>query len=82
MHESVDSTMFIHVSDFSKTQQMCDKAVEKDSKMLKCVPDYFKTQEMCEKTVKNVLFAIITTKCDLIVLQQVNEISLTVNKFY
>ena len=44
MHESVDSTMIMHVSDYSKTQKMCDKAAEKDSKMFKFVPDCFKTQ--------------------------------------
>ena len=43
--------MFLNVSDYSKAQKMCDKAVKKDSKMLKCVPDYFKTQEMCKKAV-------------------------------
>ena len=52
MHESVDSTIFKHVSDCYKTKIMCDEAVEKDSKMLKFVPYYFKTQEMCEKAVK------------------------------
>ena len=35
MRESVDSTMFMHASDCSKTQKMCDKAIEKDSKMFK-----------------------------------------------
>ena len=35
--QSVDSTMLINVSDYSKTQKMCDKAVEKDLKMLKIV---------------------------------------------
>ena len=42
--ESVDIIIFMYVSDCSKTQNMCDKAVEKDSKMLKFVPDYLKTQ--------------------------------------
>ena len=41
MCESVDITMFIHVSDCSKTQKMY-KVVEKYSKMLKFVSDYFK----------------------------------------
>ena len=50
---SIDSKMFIHVFACSKTQKMCDTAIQKDSEMLKFVPDYFKTQEMCEKTVKN-----------------------------
>lgn len=59
MRGSVDSKMFMHISDCSSTEIMCDIAVEKDSKMLKFVPDYFETQEMCEKTVKNSLFTII-----------------------
>ena len=49
MCESIGSTIFMHVSDCSKTQKMCDGAVDKDSKMLKCVPDCFKTHEMCKK---------------------------------
>ena len=53
MCQTVDSTMFMHVSDHSKNQKTCDKAVKKGSKMLKFVPDYFKAQEMCEKAVKN-----------------------------
>ena len=35
MCESVDGTIFMHDSDCSKTQKLCDKAVEKDSKMSK-----------------------------------------------
>ena len=30
MSKSANSTMFMHVSDCSKTRKMCDKAVEKD----------------------------------------------------
>ena len=43
--ESIDGTFLMHVSGCSNnTQEMCDKAVEKNSKMLKFVLDYFKTQ--------------------------------------
>ena len=31
--ESVDSTMLFHVCDYSETQKMSDRAVEKDSTM-------------------------------------------------
>ena len=34
MCESADCTMLMNVSDYSKTQKMCDKAVGKDLKML------------------------------------------------
>ena len=48
LYESVDSTMFMHVSDCFKTQKMCDKAVDVNiSKMLTFVSDYFKTQDIC-----------------------------------
>ena len=33
MRESIINTTFMHVSDCFKTQKMCDKAVEKDSKI-------------------------------------------------
>ena len=33
-----------------ETQEMCDKAVDKDPNSFKYVPDQFKTQEMCNKT--------------------------------
>ena len=39
MCKNVDSTMFMHVSDCSKTQKICDKAVAEDSKLLKFVSD-------------------------------------------
>ena len=55
----VNGTIFMHASDCSKTQKMCDKAVEKDSKKLKFVPDYFKAQEISQKAVKKLLLAII-----------------------
>ena len=42
MSETVASTMFIHVSDCSKTQKKC-KAVEKDSKILNFSPKNFTT---------------------------------------
>ena len=41
MCQSVDSKMLINVSDYSKTQKMCGKAVEKYLKMLKIVSYYF-----------------------------------------
>ena len=34
MCESVDCTMLMNVSDYSKFTKMCDKAVEKDLKVL------------------------------------------------
>ena len=50
MCQSVDSKMLINVSDYSKTQKMCGKAVEKYLKMLKIVSYYFqKTQNICKK---------------------------------
>lgn len=54
MHAVLDSRMFMHVSDYSKTQKMCHKAVEKDSfyttlKLKKCL----------KKTVQKWLLAII-----------------------
>ena len=48
----VESAMFMQVSDCSKTEINCGKAVKKDLKMLKFVPDYFKTQEMRKKLLK------------------------------
>ena len=58
MCESVNSTMFMYVFDYSMSQKMGDEAVEKDSKILKFLRDYFKTQEICEKAVKKLFFAI------------------------
>ena len=40
------------ISDNFKTQEMCDKAVEKDPWSLAEGPDNFKTQEMCNKAVE------------------------------
>ena len=56
MCESIDRTMFIHASDCSKTQKMCDNVTEQNTKMLKFVPVYFKTLKMCEKAVKKCCF--------------------------
>lgn len=39
MCESVDNTMFMHVSICSKTHKMYDKTIEKISKKLKFVSD-------------------------------------------
>ena len=38
--------MFLNIPDHSKTQEMCDKAVNKDPEMFKNVPDHFKTQKV------------------------------------
>ena len=43
MCESV--TIFMHVSDCSKTQEMCYEAVEKYLKMLKFVPNCLKLKK-------------------------------------
>ena len=57
--ENVDNTMFMHISDYFKTQKMCDKVVEKDS-LFVVVAGYFKTQEMCDKVVeKDSLFVVV-----------------------
>ena len=40
------------VLDHLKTQEMCERAVEKAPYTLKCVPDYLKTQGMCIKAVE------------------------------
>ena len=39
------------VPDYFKTQEMCDKEVEKGPWSSVEVPDHFKTQEMCNKAV-------------------------------
>ena len=39
--------MLLFVPDHFKTQEMCNKAMEKDPWLLGDVPDCFKTQEMC-----------------------------------
>ena len=46
--------MTSRVLDSSKTKEMCDKEVEKDSWSLAEVPDHFKTQEMCNKAVQKI----------------------------
>ena len=49
-------TTQIHVPDHFKTQEMCEKSVEKDPWWLFNVPNRFKTDRMCEKAVqKNLL---------------------------
>ena len=45
-----------HIPDRFKTQEMCNKAVEKDPWQLKDVPNHFKTEEMCNKAVRHYLF--------------------------
>ena len=42
---------FWFMPDHLKTQEMCDKAVDKDPNLFKYVPDQSKTQEMCNKAV-------------------------------
>ena len=49
--------MFINVCDFCKTQEMCNKVVEKDPMILKFVPYTFKSQEMCERAVRRFFYA-------------------------
>ena len=44
--------MTSQISDNFKTQEVCDKEVEKDQWSLVEVPDHFKTQEMCNKAVE------------------------------
>ena len=43
-----------HVPDHFKTQEMFEKAIEKDPRMLRYVLNDPKFLEMCEKVVKNV----------------------------
>ena len=45
--------MLEHVPDYFVTQEMCNKAVEKDLWALKDVPDHFVTQEMCNEAVQS-----------------------------
>ena len=47
MCKSVNSTMFMRVSDNSKLWKMCHKAIKKVSKILQFVRDYLKTQKKC-----------------------------------
>ena len=44
--------MTSQILDHFKTQEMCNKAVEKDPCSLSEVPDNFKTEEMCNKAVE------------------------------
>ena len=43
--------MWGETPDRFKTQEMCNKAVEKDSWALRFVPDHLKTQKMCDDAV-------------------------------
>ena len=58
MCEKVEKTMFMYISDCSKTQAMCDTDVEQNSRMLKFVLGYFETRGMWKKLVKKSLLAI------------------------
>ena len=53
MWERVNSTMSMHVSDNSKTQNMCDKAVTFKKLLFTIinVPDQHKTQPTCKKVI-------------------------------
>ena len=42
------------ISDNFKTQELCDKAVEKYPWSLTEVPDHLKTQEMCNRQSKKI----------------------------
>ena len=44
--------MTSQISDNFKTQEMCDKAVGKDTWSQAEMPDHFEIQEMCNKAVK------------------------------
>ena len=45
------SFVFDSVSDWYKTQELCEKVVSKDAFMLEYCLDRYKTQEMCDKEV-------------------------------
>ena len=62
MGYSVNFMMFIYVSDRSKNQEMCTKAVKKDMEMQEFVADHSKTrrpQEICKKAIKKLMFTIV-----------------------
>ena len=42
----------------SKTQEMCNKAVEEEPTSLWFVPDHFKTQEMFKKAIEQALWVL------------------------
>ena len=50
-HFFLSFLLFDSVPEKSKTQEMCDKVVSKDSFMLKYCLDRYKTQGMCDKAV-------------------------------
>ena len=52
------SVLLFFIPDHLKTQEMCEKAVEKSSHMLCHVPDHFKTQKMCDKAVRDDSFSL------------------------
>ena len=51
LKNSVKKLLFVtrHVSDWCKTQQMCDKVVDNYPHALKFVPDCYMTQNMCTR---------------------------------
>lgn len=51
--QNIDSEMLMHVFNSSKTQNLCDEAVEKDSKMLKLFVTTLKLRKFVKKLFKN-----------------------------
>ena len=41
-----------HLPDYLKTQEICEKVVEKEPSLLHGVPEHLKAQQMCEKAVE------------------------------
>ena len=65
------SVLLFFIPDYLKTQEMCEKAVEKDPHMLCHVPDHFKTQEMCDKTVRDDPFSLVCVPDWFVTQQQI-----------
>ena len=47
-----------YVSDWYKTQDMCDKVILENGGTLKFVPDCYKNKKICYKTVDNYAYAL------------------------
>ena len=54
-----DPIMMVHFPDRYKTQEMCDKAFEKEYCLVN-IPDQFITQKMCDKAVEKSPYNIYT----------------------
>ena len=66
-----------YVPDWSRTQQMCDKAILENGRTIKFVPGCYKNQEMCDKAVDNYPHALeFVRKC-----YKAQEICLATSKF-